>query len=73
METTIRIVDKARAIKGLGVDFSGTHSQPDDVGRTAVAADIFGSADMASMVARTKRQVDPENRFQFHPFAKFIG
>ena len=73
VDATIRIVDKARAIKGLGVDFSGTHSQPDDVGRTAVAADMFGSADMASMVARTKRQVDPENRFQFHPFAKFIG
>jgi FAD/FMN-containing dehydrogenase len=73
VDATNRIVDKARAIKGLGVDFSGTHSQPDDVGRTAVAADIFGSADMASMVARTKRQVDPDNRFRFHPFAKFIG
>jgi hypothetical protein len=73
VDATNRIVDKARAIKGLGVDFSGTHSQPDDVGRTAIAADIFGSADMASMVARTKRQVDPDNRFRFHPFAKFIG
>jgi len=73
VDATNRIVDQARAIKGLGVDFSGTHSQPDDVGRTAVAAEIFGSADMAATVRRLKKQVDPENRLRFHPFAKFIA
>lgn len=73
VDSTNRVVDRARAVKGLGVDFSGTHSQPDDVGRTAVAAEIFGSVEMASMVARAKAQVDPSNRFRFHPFAKFIA
>lgn len=73
VDATNRIVDRARAIKGLGVDFSGTHSQPDDVGRTAVAAEIFGSAEMAATVRRLKKQVDPQNRLRFHPFAKFIG
>ncbi|MFZ9915454.1 MAG: FAD-binding protein, partial [Phycisphaerales bacterium] len=38
VDLTNRIVDKARATKGLGVDFSGTHSQPDDAGRATVAA-----------------------------------
>jgi FAD/FMN-containing dehydrogenase len=73
VDGTDRIVDQARAIKGLGVDFSGTHSQPDDVGRTGVAAEIFGSAEMAATVRRLKKQVDPENRLRFHPFAKFIA
>jgi len=73
VDATNRIVDQARAIKGLGVDFSGTHSQPDDVGRTAVAAEIFGSAEMAATVRRLKKQVDPENRLRFHPFAKIIA
>jgi FAD/FMN-containing dehydrogenase len=73
VDSTNRVVDKARAVKGLGVDFSGTHSQPDDIGRTAVAAEIFGSAEMAAMVARAKDEVDPNNRFRFHPFAKFIA
>jgi FAD/FMN-containing dehydrogenase len=73
VDSTNRVVDKARAVKGLGVDFSGTHSQPDDIGRTAVAAEIFGSAEMAALVARAKDEVDPNNRFRFHPFAKFIA
>lgn len=73
VDTTNRVVDAARAVKGLGVDFSGTHSQPDDVGRTAVASAIFGSAEMAARVGRVKQQVDPGNRFRFHPFAKFVA
>jgi hypothetical protein len=28
---------------------------------------------MAAMVARAKDEVDPNNRFRFHPFAKFIA
>ena len=73
VDATNRIVDDARAVPGLGVDFSGTHSQPDDVGRAAAASAIFGSADMAATVGRLKRQVDPDNRLRFHPFAKFIA
>ena len=33
---------------------------------------IFGTEAMAAMVKATKRQLDPGNRFRFHPFAKFI-
>ena len=72
VDKTNAVVDQARKVPGLGVDFSGTHSQPDDVGRSAKAAEIFGSAEMATKVQTMKRRVDPNNRFRFHPFAKFI-
>ncbi|MFM7135035.1 MAG: hypothetical protein ACKO0W_12035, partial [Planctomycetota bacterium] len=71
-DLTTRVVDKARAVDGLSIDLSGTHSQPDDVGRSAVAAVIFGDEAMAAMVKATKKEVDPNNRFRFHPYAKFI-
>ena len=45
-----KVADKARAAPGLGVDFSGTHSQPDDLDRSAVDAEIFGSAEMVRMI-----------------------
>jgi len=73
VDQTNAVVDQARKVLGLGVDFSGTHSQPDDVGCSARASDIFGSAEMATRVQAIKRRVDPNNRFRFHPFAKFIG
>ncbi len=73
VELTNRVMDKARRTEGLGVDFSGTHSQPDDVDRAAVAAEIFGSKAMAALVAAQKRRVDPHNRLRFHPYAKFVG
>ena len=72
-DLTKRVVDKARAVGGLSIDLSGTHSQPDDPDRSAVAAVIFGTEDMAAMVKATKKQVDPHNRFRFHPFAKFVS
>ena len=67
-----RVVDKARNVSGLSVDFSGTHSQPDDVGSAVSAALIFGTEAMALTVKSLKKKVDPENRFRFHPFAKII-
>jgi hypothetical protein len=73
VDRTNVIVDAARQVPGLGVDFSGTHSQPDDPDRSAVAADIFGTAEMAAKVRAVKLGVDPANRFRFHPFAKFIA
>jgi len=73
VDLTNAVVDRARAVPGLGVDFSGTHSQPDDVGRSAVAAEIFGSQSMAEDVEAQKKWVDPNYRFRFHPFAKFIS
>ena len=73
VDLTNRVVDKSRAMPGLGVDFSGTHSQPDDIDRSAVAAEIFGSREMAAMIQTQKRNVDPNNRFRFNPYAKFIS
>ena len=73
VDLTNHIVNEARKIQGLGVDFSGTHSQPDDVDLTAVASEIFGSEIMAASVQKLKKTMDPHNRFRFHPFAKFIA
>lgn len=72
VDLTNRWVDRARAVPGLGVDFSGTHSQSDDVDRSAVAAEIFGSSAMAQAVSEAMARVDPANRFRFHPFAKIL-
>lgn len=71
-DLTRRVVDGARAVDGLAVDFSGTHSQPDD-GESAVSASvIFGTESMADAVAAAKKKVDPDDRFRFHPFAKLL-
>ncbi|MFM8979263.1 MAG: FAD-dependent oxidoreductase [Planctomycetia bacterium] len=71
-DLTMRVVDKGRAVPGLSIDLSGTHSQPDDAGRSAVAAVIFGDEAMAARVRAQKREVDPHGRFCFHPYAKFL-
>lgn len=73
VDLTNRVIDNARKLNGLEVDFSGTHSQPDDVGRSTVASEIFGSEAMATRVQALKKKVDPNNRFRFHPFTKFIA
>jgi ABC-type lipoprotein export system ATPase subunit len=67
-----RLVGKARTVDGLSVDFSGTHSQPDDEGSNVLAGVIFGTPAMAEKVESLKKKVDPTNRFRFHPFAKFL-
>ena len=67
-----RLVGKARTVDGLSVDFSGTHSQPDDAGSGVVAGVIFGTPAMAEKVESLKKKFDPANRFRFHPFAKFL-
>lgn len=72
VDRTNQIVDKARGFAGLGVDFSGTHSQPDDPNRSVVAEEVFGSLEMAGRVKTMKKSVDPSNRLRFHPFAKFL-
>ena len=71
-DLTKRVVDKARAVDGLVVDFSGTHSQPDDPDRAASAPVIFGTAAMAEKVKALKAKLDPANQLRFHPFAKFV-
>jgi FAD/FMN-containing dehydrogenase len=72
-DLTTRVIDQARDVNGLTVDFSGTHSQPDDVDSSALASIIFGTEAMADYVTALKKQFDPHNRFRFHPYAKFLG
>lgn len=72
VDATNHLVDQAREVDGLSVDFSGTHSQPDDVNRSASPSVIFGTQAMADSVTALKKKVDPSNRFRFHPFAKFL-
>ncbi len=72
VELTKRVVDKARLVEGLNVDFSGTHSQADDLDRSTAAAEMFGSEALAQTVKAMKSKMDPDNRLRFHPFAKFL-
>lgn len=72
-ELTQRVLEKARLVDGLSVDFSGTHSQPDDRDSGVSLAGILGTEAMAELVRRQKRAVDPANRFRFHPLAKVLG
>ena len=71
-DLTKGVIDKARNVVGLTVDFSGTHSQPDDVDRTALSSDIFGTPAMAEAVQALKKKTDPDNCLRFHPFAKLL-
>ncbi len=72
VDLTNRVMEKARAVNGLTVDFSGTHSQPDDVGMSASPSVMFGTVAMAEKVKALKHSIDPNNRFRFHPYAKFV-
>ena len=71
-DLTKRIIDKAREVDGLSVDFSGTHSQPDDANSSVSSSVIFGTEAMAESVKALKKKVDPNNRLRFHPFAKLL-
>ena len=72
VDLTRNVIDKARRVDGLTVDFSGTHSQPDDPDRSASPTVIFGSQAMAETVKRLKKEMDPGNRLRFSPFAKLL-
>jgi len=69
-DLTVAVIEKARGVPGLSVDFSGTHSQPDDPRSGVVPGVILGTGAMADAVGRHKQAVDPANRFRFHPFAR---
>jgi hypothetical protein len=71
-DRTRSVIQKARGVQGLAIDFSGTHSQPDDPGMDVSPARIFGTEAMAELVRAQKKRVDPSNRFRYHPFAKFL-
>ena len=72
VDLTKHVMDKARAVAGLDVDFSGTHSQPDDVDYCVKPELIFGTAAMAQNIKALKAKMDPTNRLRFHPFAKLV-
>lgn len=72
VDRTSRIMDEARGVDGLVVEFSGTHSQPDDAGATAEAGVILGTPAMVENIRQLKSQVDPNNRLRFHPYARFL-
>ncbi|MDB4413075.1 FAD-binding protein [Pirellulaceae bacterium] len=71
-EAVRRVVEKAKTVKGLSVDFSGTHSQPDDPYTSVKSSLIFGTETTANMVKAMKKDLDPSNRFRFHPFTKLL-
>lgn len=65
--------DADRSLSRLVLDYSGTHSQVDDVQNPVDADTIFGGKDMADLVGTVKMTSDPHNRFRFHPFAKCLS
>jgi FAD/FMN-containing dehydrogenase len=72
-EKTSRVVANARQQEScLVVDFSGTHSQLDDNDHPVKAVEIFGGESQAKMVKAMKDELDPHNRFRFHPFARIL-
>lgn len=71
-DITKRLIGKAREVEGLSVDFSGTHSQPDDVEKLTLPSVILGTEETAETVRALKKKMDPNNRFRFHPFAKLL-
>lgn len=72
VDRTNRVIDAARTVTGLAVDFSGTHTQPDDPHRRVSASQIFGTPAMAERVRAHKAEVDPADRFRFHPFVDLM-
>ncbi len=72
LDRTNGIVDRARTIPGLDVDFSGTHSQPDDPGEPPAAELIFGTPEAAAGIRALKKQLDPADRFRFHPYVRIL-
>lgn len=66
------IIKKAATVEGLSIDFSGTHSQPDDSYASVKPSLIFGSPEMAQSILDCKKKLDPNNRFRFHPFKKLL-
>jgi len=66
------VVQKAALNPGLIVDFSGTHSQPDDAAHVTTGETIFGGAELYERVKATKAILDTQNSFRFHPFHKFL-
>lgn len=72
-DMTASLLQAGRNVESLTVDFSGTHSQPDDQGQSTVGQDIFGSEANFQNILAVKKKLDPQNRFRFHPFVSILS
>ncbi len=71
-DSTMQVLEKSAAVEGLAIDFSGTHSQPDDRQTFTKPPVMFGTKNSAAAVKALKTKMDPSNRFRFHPFTKLL-
>ena len=67
-----KILFESQQLDSLIVDFSGTHSQPDDSVHPIKPISILGSSKMFATVKAIKSECDASNRFRFHPHASFL-
>ena len=72
VDNTSSLLKAARSVDSLVVDFSGTHSQPDDSDYSVSGSEILGSESAYETIMAVKRRVDPSNRFRFHPLASLL-
>jgi hypothetical protein len=72
-DKTASLLQAGKNVESLTVDFSGTHSQPDDQGHSAIGRDIFGSEASFQNILAVKTRLDPQNRFRFHPFVSILS
>jgi FAD binding domain len=72
-DKTASLLQAGKNVESLTVDFSGTHSQPDDQGNSAIGRDIFGSEASFQNILAVKTRWDPQNRFRFHPFVSILS
>ena len=72
-DKTASLLQAGKNVESLTVDFSGTHSQPDDQGHSAIGRDVFGSETSFQNILTVKTRLDPQNRFRFHPFVSILS
>jgi hypothetical protein len=73
LDKTASVLQAGKTVESLTIDFSGTHSQPDDKGGSTIGQDIFGSEASYQNILAVKKRLDPENRFRFHPFVSILS
>mmetsp|Transcript_6779 Transcript_6779/g.12191 ORF Transcript_6779/g.12191 Transcript_6779/m.12191 type:complete len:484 (-) Transcript_6779:569-2020(-) len=71
-EQVSAVLVEAKKIGTLNIDFGGTQIQADDPGEPISGPSIFGNEAAYQTILSHKAQVDPNNRFRFHPFASIL-